>query len=162
MKKALIFTLALAGCATILTGCGSKTTKATTKKATTAKTYSYDFVIYEKDSDNTDLSDNPIVATYHITTTATNVADSLIKGSNNKYYFEENGTDYLTLADSAYGLSYDKGYFKDFSECADNTEIDVSWSISTVNGEAASTGISSTTLEGLTTYGFVIQGWKTN
>ena len=65
------------------------------------------------------------------------------------------------LVDSAYGLSYSKGYFKDYGPCSNKTVIDVSWSLTTVNGEAASTGIGETPLDGLTEYGFVINGWKT-
>lgn len=163
----------------LLCGCSKNTT--TTKEATTVKpttvaptttktvttteekTLSYNFVIYEKDSDNADLSDNPVVVSYTITYKASEsktVTDTLIKGENDKYYFVEGGTDYLVLKDSQYGLSYDKGYFKDFADCASETEIDVSYSLTTVNGTAASTGIGATKLEGLTTYGFVIQAWK--
>ena len=149
MKKGLIFTLALVGCVGILTSCGKKKVDG-----------SYDFIIYESDSDNTNLSDNKVVAKYHIEyVECKTVTDTLIKKEDNKYYFSKKSKDYLVLEDSAYGLSYTKGYFKDFADCENNTEIDVSWSLTTVNGEVASTGIGGTALDGLTEYGFVINGW---
>lgn len=149
MKKILTFTLALVGCVAILTSCGKKKVDG-----------SYDFIIYESDSDNTNLSDNKVVAKYHIEYVGCKtVTDTLIKKEDNKYYFTKKSKDYLVLEDSAYGLSYTKGYFKDFADCANNTEIDVSWSLTTVNGEVASTGIGGTALDGLTEYGFVINGW---
>ena len=167
MRKKILFLGVLFG-AFFLAGCKDKTTaKPTTSDDTTTTTaepsLSYNFVIYEPDSNNTDLSDNTVVATYTITyyaSSATYVTDSLIKGSDNKYYFVEGGTDYLVLTDSGYGLSYTQGYFKDYAACAENTAIDVSWSLTTVNGEVASKGIGETKLKGLTTYGFVIDGWK--
>lgn len=154
-----------------LFGCEKKaeptTVQPTTFEPTTTAepTLSYDFVIYEKDSDNTDLSDNTVVATYHISYKAsesTTVTDTLIKGEGNKYYFVQGGTDYLILEDSAYGLSYTEGYFENYSECANNTQINVFNSLTTVNGEMASTGIGTTPLTGLTTYGFVINAWSQN
>jgi len=165
--KKLLFLGALFG-AFALVGCGgNKTEKPTTKDDTTTTTaepqLSYDFVIYEKDSDNADLSNNTVVATYHITyyaSTAKTVTDTLIKGEGDKYYFTDGGTDYLVLTDSGYGLSYSEGYFSNYAECAGNKQIDVSWSYTAVNGEAASKGIGETKLNGLTTYGFVINGWK--
>ena len=151
MKKIAVFTLALVGCVAVLSGCG--------KKKVDGK---YDFIIYESDSDNTNLSDNKVVAKYTIEYTgAKTVTDTLIKKDGDKYYFSKKSDDYLVLADSAYGLSYTNGYFKDYSECKDKKEIDVSWSLTTVNGEVASTGIGATPLEGLKEYGFVIDGWKT-
>ena len=161
MKKglflvALLGLLALVGCETK----NNKTSGTTTAVPTTTedtRSYYY-FVIYEKDS-NDDLSDNKIVASYEIRySTGTYVSDSLIKDGN-KYYFVEGGTDYLVLEDSQYGLSYKKGYFKNYSECANNTEIDVSWSKTLGNGESLMTGISTTPLDGLNQYGFVINGW---
>ena len=150
MRKVAVFTLALAGCVAILSGCGKKVDG------------KYDFIIYESDSDNTNLSDNKVVAKYTIEyADCKMVTDTLIKKEDNKYYFSKKSDDYLVLADSAYGLSYTNGYFKNYSACANNTAIDVSWSLTTVNGEVASTGIGATPLEGLTEYGFVIDGWKT-
>jgi len=149
LKKVVVFTLALVGCVAALTGCGKKKVDG-----------SYDFIIYESDADNTDLSDNKVVAKYHIEyVECKTVTDTLIKKEDNKYYFSKKSKDYLVLADSAYGLSYTKGYFKNFADCKDNTEIDVSWSLTTVNGQVAPTGIGETALEGLTEYGFVINGW---
>ena len=121
MKKVVVFTLALVGCVAALTGCGKKKVDG-----------SYDFIIYESDADNTDLSDNKVVAKYHIEyVECKTVTDTLIKKEDNKYYFSKKSKDYLVLADSAYGLSYTKGYFKNFADCKDNTEIDVSWSLTT-------------------------------
>lgn len=154
-----------------LFGCGKKaepttaptTTAApdTTEATPTEDTRSYYyFVIYESDSDNDNLSNNKIVASYEIRySSATNVADSLIKGSGDKYYFEEGGTDYLVLEDSLYGLSYKKGYFKNYSACANETAIDVEWSRTLVNGVDASYGIGGVELTGLNQYGFIINGW---
>lgn len=151
MKKGLIFTLTLVGCVAVLSGCGKKKVDG-----------SYDFIIYESDADNTDLSDNKVVAKYHIEyANCKTVTDTLIKKKTNEYYFSKKSDDYLVLESSAYGLSYTKGYFKDYGPCSNNTVIDVSWSLTTVNGEVASTGIGETPLEGLTEYGFVIDGWKT-
>jgi len=151
MKKALIFTLALVGCVGVLSGCG--------KKKVDGK---YDFIIYESDSDNTDLSDNKVVAKYTIEyADCKTVSDTLIKKEGNEYYFSKKSDDFLVLENSAYGLTYTKGYFKDYGPCANKTVIDLSWSLTTVNGETASTGIGQTALEGLTEYGFVIDGWKT-
>lgn len=151
MKKAVVFTLALVGCVAVLSGCGKKKVDG-----------SYDFIIYESDSDNSNLSDNKVVAKYHIEyTDCKTVTDTLIKKDNDRYYFSKKSDDYLVLKDSAYGLSYTNGYFKNFAECKDKKEIDVSWSLTTVNGTTASTGIGGTALEGLTEYGFVINGWKT-
>ena len=165
MKKFLTFTLALVGCVAILAGCKDKTTTkpvATTPTTTTQEQLKYyDFIIYATDSDNDDLTNNTVVVSYHIgyyASTAKKVTDTLIKDGN-KYYFTQGGTDYLILEDSGYGLSYTKGYFKDYNECADNTEIDVSWSYTAVNGSMASKGIGETTLTGLNEYGFVINGW---
>ena len=150
MKKGIIFTLALVGCVAALTGCGKKKVDG-----------SYDFIIYESDSDNTNLSDNKVVAKYHIEYTgAKTVSDTLTKKEGNKYYFTKKSNDYLILEDSAYGLTYTKGYFKNYAQCDNNTEIDVSWSMTTVNGSAAEAGISGVALEGLTEYGFVIDGWR--
>ena len=64
------------------------------------------------------------------------------------------------MKNSAYGLSYSEGYFHNYSECSSGDQIDVSWSLTTVNGVAASTGIGETSLDGLIEYGFVINGWK--
>ena len=120
---------------------------------------SFDFIIYESDSDNSNLSDNKIVAKYTIEyNECQTVTDTLIK-KGDKYYFSDSSLDYLVLVDSGYGLSYSKGYFANFSECADG-EIDVSWSYTAVNGESAAQGIGETPLDGLKEYGFVINGWK--
>ena len=120
---------------------------------------SYDFVIYESDSDNSDLTDNKIVAKYTISYVGCQtVTDALIK-KDGKYYFSEESNDYLVLADSGYGLTYTQGYFANYSECASGA-IDVSWSYTAVNGEASSVGIGETALAGLNEYGFVINGWK--
>lgn len=120
----------------------------------------YDFIIYESDSDNSDLSDNPIVAKYHIQyVDCKTVSDTLIK-KGDSYYFSEDSEDYLVLVNSAYGLSYKDGYFKNYYECADGNAIDISWSYTAVNGDSASYGIGETPLEGLIEYGLVINGWK--
>ena len=120
---------------------------------------SYDFVIYESDSDNSDLTDNKIVAKYTISYVGCQtVTDTLIK-KDGKYYFSEESNDYLVLADSGYGLTYTQGYFANYSECASG-QIDVSWSYTAVNGAASSAGIGETPLDGLNEYGFVINGWK--
>jgi hypothetical protein len=120
---------------------------------------SYDFVIYESDSDNSDLSDNKVVARYTIEyTDCKTVTDTLIE-EDGKYYFSKKSKDYLVLVDSGYGLSYTKGYFENYSECASGA-IDVSWSYTAVNGKSATVGIGETPLSGLVEYGFVINGWK--
>ena len=122
----------------------------------------YDFVIYESDADNTDLSDNPVVAKYHIEYVGcSTVSETLIKRGS-AYFFSEDSSDYLIMKNSAYGLTYTEGYFQNYSGCASGDQIDVSWSLTTVNGAVASTGIGQTPLEGLTEYGFVINGWATN
>ena len=121
---------------------------------------SYDFIIYESDSDNSNLSDNPVVAKYHIEyTSCKTVTDTLIK-KGSAYFFSDSSPDYLIMKNSAYGLSYSEGYFHNYSECSSGDQIDVSWSLTTVNGVAASTGIGETSLDGLIEYGFVINGWK--
>lgn len=120
---------------------------------------SFKFVIYESDSDNSNLSDNKVVATYIIEyNDCQTVTDTLIQ-KDGKYYFNEESSDYLILEDSGYGLSYTHGYFVNFAECA-NGAIDVSWSYTAVNGTMSSVGIGETPLEGLEEYGFVINGWK--
>lgn len=121
---------------------------------------SYDFIIYQSDSDNSNLSDNIVIVKYHIEyANATTVTDTLIKRGN-KYYFSNDAADYLVLEDSTYGLTYTRGYFANYSECNDNQEIDVSWSYIAVNGNSAPSGIGETSLEGLQEFGFVINGWK--
>lgn len=121
---------------------------------------SFDFVIYESDSDNSNLSDNVVVARYSIEyVNCATVTDALIK-KDNAYYFSEDSKDYLILVDSGYGLSYTEGYFQNYLECADGKAIDVSWSYIAVNGEMAQQGIGETKLEGLVEFGFVINGWK--
>ena len=166
MKKFLLFVLTLIFGVTLLTGCGKTTAKPTTKSSSTDEKVAdtrptYCFIIYEKDSDNNNLNDNKVVASYLIHySTGDKVSDTLIKGSGNKYYFVEGGTDYLVLKNSQYGLSYDKGYFENYSGCANNTEIDVSWSMTLGNGESLMTGIGSTSVEDLAQYGFVIDGWR--
>ena len=120
----------------------------------------FDFVIYESDSDNSNLSDNKVVARYTIEyVDCKTVTDTLIN-KDGKYYFSLESNDYLVLEDSGYRLTYTNGYFANFNECANGKEIDVSWSYTAVNGKSASQGIGETPLEGLTEYGFVINGWK--
>ena len=121
---------------------------------------SFDFIIYESDSDNSDLSDNNVVARYTIEYVACKtITDTLIK-KENKYYFSENSNDYLVLKDSAFGLTYTNGYFENYAECENGKEIDVSWSYTAVNGKSSTAGIGETSLDGLIEYGFVINGWK--
>ena len=121
---------------------------------------SYDFIIYESDSDNSDLSDNKIVARYKIEyVSSKTVTDTLIK-IEDKYYFSEDSNDYLVLEESAFGLTYTNGYFENYAECENGKEIDVSWSYTAVNGKSATAGIGETSLDGLLEYGFVINGWK--
>lgn len=121
----------------------------------------YDFIIYESDKDNSDLSDNKVVAKYHIEYSGCKtVTDTLIK-KGSAYFFTEESPDYLILKNSEYGLSYSEGYFKDYSGCSSGDQIDVSWSYTAVNGQMASFGIGETPLDGLNEYGFVINGWKT-
>ena len=142
-------TLLLLVMVTTLTGCNEKP----------EVSGSFDFVIYESDADNSDLSDNVVVARYHIEyVNCKTVTDALIK-KEDKYYFVENSNDYLVLVDSAYGLSYTQGYFANYSECSDGNAIDVSWSYTAVNGTSATTGIGETPLDGLVEFGFVINGW---
>ena len=121
---------------------------------------SFEFVIYESDSNNNDLTDNKVVARYTISYVGCKtVTDALIK-KNGKYYFSENSNDYLVLVDSMYGLSYTEGYFENYSLCSDGNSIDVSWSMTTVNGVSVTTGIGETPLDGLNEYGIIINGWK--
>ena len=121
----------------------------------------YDFIIYESDSDNSDLSDNKIVAKYTIEyENCKVVTDTLIKKENNKYYFSKDSNDYLVLEDSGYGLTYTLGYFENYSECNGNNPIDVTWTYTAVNGKASNYGIAETALDELIEYGFVINGWK--
>ena len=120
----------------------------------------YDFVIYESDSDNSNLSDNVVVARYTISYVASKtVVDTLIF-KDGKYYFSTESNDYIVLEDSMYGLSYKEGYFKNYHECSSGNAIDISWSYTAVNGESATSGIGETSLEGLVEYGLVINGWK--
>ena len=144
-----LVTLLMICMVTVLTGCEKKP----------VKDGEYDFVIYESDSDNSILSDNVVVARYHIEySNCKTVAETLIQ-KDGKYYFSAESSDYLVLEDSPYGLSYTQGYFKNYHEC-NGGAIDVSWSYVAVNGASASSGIGETSLEGLTEYGFVINGWK--
>ena len=120
---------------------------------------SFDFVIYESDSDNSNLSDNKVVARYTIEyVDCKTVTDALIE-KDGKYYFSLDSEDYLVLEDSGYGLTYTLGYFANYAECK-NGAIDVSWSYTAVNGSSSMYGIGETPLDGLTEYGFVINGWK--
>ena len=120
---------------------------------------SFEFVIYESDSDNSNLSDNIVVARYTIEyTNCQTVADTLIQ-KDGKYYFSQDSEDYLILTDSIYGLSYTQGYFANYAECSSGA-IDVSWSYTAVNGNSSTYGIGETPLSGLVEYGFVINGWK--
>ena len=75
---------------------------------------SYEFVIYEKDANNEDLSDNKVIAAYHIEyANCKTVPETLIrKGS--IYFFSESSPDYLVMKDSQYGLSYSEGYFQGY------------------------------------------------
>ena len=120
---------------------------------------SFEFIIYESDSDNSNLSDNKVVAKYTIEyVDCQTVTDTLIE-KDGKYYFSKDSNDYLILKDSGYGLTYTEGYFENYAECS-NGAIDVSWSYTAVNGKSATHGIGETPLEGLEEYGFVINGWK--
>lgn len=150
MKKiCFIVALLLVSLVTTLTGCKEKP----------KVDGSFDFIIYESDSDNSDLTDNKIVAKYTINYVGCQtVTDTLIK-KDDKYYFSEESNDYLVLADSGYGLTYTQGYFANYGECGSGA-IDVSMSITTVNGSTAPVGIGETPLDGLKEYGFVINGWK--
>lgn len=121
----------------------------------------YDFIIYESDKDNSDLSDNVVVAKYHIEYSGCKtVTDTLIK-KGSAYFFSNESPDYLILKNSEFGLSYSEGYFKDYLGCSGGEQIDVSWSYTAVNGQMANFGIGETPLDGLNEYGFVINGWKT-
>ena len=120
---------------------------------------SFEFIIYESDSDNSNLSDNKVVAKYSIEyVDCQTVTDTLIE-KDGKYYFSKDSNDYLILKDSGYGLTYTEGYFENYAECS-NGAIDVSWSYTAVNGKSSTHGIGETPLEGLEEYGFVINGWK--
>ena len=120
---------------------------------------SFEFIIYESDSDNSNLSDNKVIAKYTIEyEDCQTVTDTLIE-KDGKYYFSKDSNDYLILKDSGYGLTYTEGYFENYAECS-NGAIDVSWSYTAVNGVSATVGIGETPLEGLEEYGFVINGWK--
>ena len=148
-KNYFIVALLLVSLVTTLTGCKEKP----------KVDGSFDFIIYESDSDNSDLTDNKIVAKYTINYVGCQtVTDTLIK-KDDKYYFSEESNDYLVLADSGYGLTYTQGYFANYGECGSGA-IDVSMSITTVNGSTAPVGIGETPLDGLKEYGFVINGWK--
>ena len=151
MKKIkLLVTLVLISLLTTLTGCHQKP----------VVDGSFDFIIYESDSNNNDLSDNKIVVKYTIDyVNCQTVTDALIK-KGDKYYFTEKSKDYLVLVNGPYGLSYTEGYFENYHECENNTVIDISWSYTAVNGTSSTYGISETPLDGLKEYGFVINGWK--
>lgn len=150
MKNIYLVVLLLICLVTTLLGC-------TPKKQVDG---SYDFIIYETDSDNLDLSDNIVIAKYKIEyTNCKTVTDTLIK-KDGKYYFSLNSKDYLVLSDSGYGLTYTHGYFENYDECKNETLIDVSWSYTAVNGKSSTQGIGETQLDGLIEYGFVINGWK--
>ena len=88
MKKLyLLVVLLFFSIATTLTGCSPKV----------EVDGSFDFIIYESDADNTNLSDNPIVARYHIEyVDCKTVTDALLK-KEDKYYFSEDSNDYLIL-----------------------------------------------------------------
>ena len=150
MKKFyFIVALLLVSLVTTLTGCNEKP----------EVDGSFDFIIYESDSDNSNLSDNKVVAKYTIEyVDCQTVTDTLIE-KDGKYYFSKDSNDYLILKDSGYGLSYTEGYFENYAECS-NGAIDVSWSYTAVNGKSSTHGIGETPLEGLEEYGFVINGWK--
>ena len=149
MKKLCFIVALLLLSLVTMTGCNPKT----------EVDGSFDFVIYESDSDNLNLSDNKVVARYTIEYVGCKtVTDALIE-KDGKYYFSLDSEDYLVLEDSGYGLTYTMGYFANYSECSSGA-IDVSWSYTAVNGSMSSFGIGETPLEGLTEYGFVINGWK--
>ena len=151
MKKVyIIVALLLFSLVTTLTSC-NKATKVDG---------SFEFIIYESDSDNSDLSDNKVVATYTIRYVGCKtVTDALIQ-KGDKYYFSDDSNDYLVLVDSGYGLSYTEGYFANYLECSSGNAIDVSCSYTAVNGKSATKGIGETPLDGLVEFGFVINGWK--
>ena len=160
MKKTYLLVVLLFISLTTLTGCSDVLSKITGNNKPEVDG-SFEFVIYESDSDNSDLSDNKVVARYTIEyNDCQTVTDTLIE-KDGKYYFNEECDDYLILKDSGYGLTYTEGYFANYSECSQGA-IDVSWSYSAVNGEMASVGIGETSLDGLVEYGFVINGWKTS
>lgn len=120
----------------------------------------YDFIIYESDADNTVLSDNPIVATYHIEyVDCKTVPETLIK-KGSAYFFSESSSDYLILKNSSFGLSYSEGYFENYSGCENGEQIDVSWSMVCTNGVLSNNGIGEESLQDLVEYGFIINGWK--
>ena len=147
--KFFIVVLLLIGLTTALTGCNKKP----------EVDGSFEFVIYESDSDNSNLSDNKVIAKYTIEyVDCQTVSDTLIE-KDGKYYFSKDSNDYLILKDSGYGLTYTEGYFNNYAECS-NGAIDVSWSYTAVNGKSSTQGIGETPLEGLEEYGFVINGWK--
>ena len=160
MKKTYLFVvLLLISLTTALTGCSDLLSKITGNNDKPEVDGSFVFVIYESDSDNSELSDNKVVARYTIEyNDCKTITDTLIQ-KDGKYYFSENSNDYLILVDSGYGLSYTQGYFTNYAECASGA-IDVSWSYTAVNGKSATVGIGETPLDGLKEYGFVINGWK--
>ena len=159
MKKTYFFvTLLLFSLVTTLTGCSDLLAQLTGNNKPVVDG-SFEFIIYESDSDNSNLSDNKVVARYTIEyNDCQTVTDALIQ-KDGKYYFSVDSEDYLILEDSGYGLTYTDGYFANYAECI-NGAIDVSWSYTAVNGEMSSVGIGETPLDGLVEYGFVINGWK--
>ena len=158
MKKTYFFVVFLLICLTTLTGCSELLSKLAGNNKPEVDG-SFLFIIYESDSDNSDLSDNKVVARYTIEyINCQTVTDTFIQ-KDGKYYFSEESDDYLILKDSGYGLTYTEGYFANYGECASGA-IDVSWSYTAINGTMASVGIDETPLDGLVEYGFVINGWK--
>jgi hypothetical protein len=162
-KIFLIVALLLVSFATTLSGCNIKTeTEMTdgTFKTETELNGSFDFVIYESDSDNNNLSDNKVVARYTINYHDCETVTEALYKKGDKYYFSLSSNDYLVLEKGAYGLTYTEGYFENYAECSGGKAIDVSWSYTAVNCQMSSKGISETSLAGLTEFGFVINGWK--
>ena len=99
-NKLFILVALLTGGVTVLSGCNQKP----------VVDGAYNFIIYESDSDNSDLSDNLIVANYRIEYVGCKtVTDTLIK-KGSAYFFNEKSPDYLILKNSAFGLSYSEGY----------------------------------------------------
>lgn len=140
MKRVLLTVLALFLCVIALVSC----------KKDNPATGSYEFVIYAPDDDCTVISDNRVVVKYTITyTDETYVLDSLIL-KDGKYYFEENGTDYIQVS----GGFITGAHFEAYTE-----SFDATYTMTYANGEQAQTGIDQVALEGLTSFGFVIDGW---
>lgn len=119
----------------------------------------YDFVIYEPDINNLDLSDNKEIKRFTISydEDAKYVSDTLIKKNTNVYKFQNNTIDYLILEEDTYGLYYKYAFFSSYELC-EHGQIDITDALLMVDGVKSDYYIGNLEVSGVKEVSLVLNG----